>query len=157
VQRVAALSTSLMGFNREGVSCSIQCSACKKYLMKCGRGEESLMFAKIIKAVAAVGLLTALVWRSPNYAALLSFFVCMAALVVVGQAIQSRNAIWIVIFLAVGALFNPVFPVAMSRNVYLITDIICATLFASSLALLKTMPRMSILSITDRTPGSESL
>jgi hypothetical protein len=115
------------------------------------------MFAKIIKAVAAVGLLTALFWRSPNYAALLSFFVCLAALVVVGQAIQSRNPVWIAIFLAVCALFNPVFPVAMSRNVYLITDIICATLFGSSLVLLKTMPRMSILSITDRTPGSESL
>ncbi|HXF15192.1 MAG TPA: DUF6804 family protein [Terriglobales bacterium] len=115
------------------------------------------MFAKIIKAVAAVGLLTALFSKSPNYATLLSFFVCVAALVVVGQAIQSRNPIWILIFVAICALFNPVFPVAMSRNVYLITDIICAALFASSLALVKTMPRMSILSITDRTPGSESL
>jgi hypothetical protein len=115
------------------------------------------MFAKIIKAVAAAGLLTALFWKSPNYTTLLSFFVCVAALVVVGQAIQSRNPIWIAIFLAVCALFNPVFPVAMSRNVYLITNIICAALFASSLALLKTMPRMSIVSITDRTPGSESL
>lgn len=115
------------------------------------------MFAKIIKSVAAVGLLIALFSKSSNYATLLSFFVCVAALVVVGQAIQSRNPIWIVIFVAICALFNPVFPVAMSRNVYLITDIICAALFASSLTLLKTMPRMSILSITDRTSGSESL
>lgn len=115
------------------------------------------MFGKIIKIVAAVGLLTALFWRSPNYAALLSFFVCVAALVVVGQAIQSRKLMWIAIFIAVCAVFNPVFPVAMSRNIYLVTDIVCAALFASSLALLKTMPQMSILSITDRTPGSESL
>ena len=115
------------------------------------------MFAKIIKSVAAVGLLTAFFWSSPNYATLLSFFVCVAALVVVGQAIQTRNPIWIAIFLAICALFNPVFPVVMSRKVYLVTDIICAALFVSSLALLKTMPRMSILSITDRTPGSESL
>ena len=115
------------------------------------------MFAKIIKTVAAVGLLTALFWRSPNYAALLSFFVCVAALVVIGQAIQSRNPIWIATFVAVCALFNPVFPVPMSRNAFLITDIVCAALFATSLVLIKTMPRMSILSITDRTPGSESL
>ena len=97
------------------------------------------------------------VLRSQNYAALLSFFVCVAALVVVGQAIQSKNYIWIAIFGAVCALFNPVFPVAMSPNIFLITDIVCAALFASSLLLLKTMPRMSVLSITDRTPGSESL
>jgi len=115
------------------------------------------MFPKIIKAVAVVGLLTALFWRSQNYAALLSFFVCVAALVVVGQAIQSRSPIWIAISLAVCALFNPVFPVSMSRSVYLITNISCASLFASSLMLLKTMPRMSVLSITDPTPGSESL
>jgi hypothetical protein len=115
------------------------------------------MFAKITKAAAIVGLLTALFWKSPNYAVSLSFFVCLAALVVVGQAIQSRNPIWIATFLAVCALFNPVFPVAMSRSVYLIADITCAALFAGSLLLLKTMPRMSVLSITDRTPGSESL
>lgn len=115
------------------------------------------MFAKILKTVAVVGLLTGLFWRSQNYATLLSFFVCVAALVVVGQAIQSRSPIWIAIFLAVCALFNPVFPVAMPRNAYLITDIVCAALFVSSLLLLKTMPRMSVLSITDRTPGSESL
>jgi hypothetical protein len=115
------------------------------------------MFPKIIKVVAVVGLLTALFSRSQNYAALLSFFVCVAALVVVGQAIQSRNPLWIAIFLAVCALFNPVFPVAMSRNSFLVTDIVCAALFASSLLLLKTMPQMSVLSITDRTPGSESL
>jgi hypothetical protein len=115
------------------------------------------MFATIIKAVAVVGLLTALFRRSENFAALLSLFVCVAALVVVGQAIQSRNPVWIAMFLAVCALFNPVFPVAMSRSVYLITNLICAGLFASSLLLLKATPRMSVLSITDRTPGSESL
>jgi hypothetical protein len=126
----------------------------------CNEGEEemgSLVFAKIIKTVAVVGLLTGLFWKSQNYAVLLGFFVCLAALVVVGQAIQSRNYIWIMTFLAVCALFNPVFPLALSRSVYLISNIICAALFASSLMLLKTMPRMSVLSITDRTPGSESL
>ena len=115
------------------------------------------MFTSVLKAVAIVGLIVALFWRSPNYEALLSFFVCVAALVVVGQAIQLKSYIGIGVFLAVCALFNPVFPVSMSRNVHLTANVVCAGLFASSLMLLKTLPRMSIASITDRTPGSESL
>ena len=115
------------------------------------------MFTAISKALAVVGLLLALFWRSPNYQELLSFFVCVAALVVVGQAIQLKRYIWIGIFLAICALFNPVFPVMMSRNVHLTTNVVCAGLFATSLMLLKTLPRMSMLSITDRAPGSESL
>jgi len=115
------------------------------------------MFTAISKAVAVVGLLIALFWRSPNYQELLSFFVCVAALVVVGQAIQLKNYIWISVFFGVCALFNPVFPVTMSRNLHLMVNIVCAGLFGSSLMLLRTLPRMSIPSITDRTPGSESL
>lgn len=115
------------------------------------------MFTAILKATAVVGLLIAMFWRSPNYAELLSFFVCVAALVVVGQAIQVKNLVWIAVFLAICALFNPVFPVTMPRNVHLTANLICAGLFATSMLLLKTLPRMSMLSITDRTPGSESL
>ena len=115
------------------------------------------MFTAILKAIAVVGLITALFWQSSNYEALLSFLVCVAALVVIGQAIQLKNVVWIVVFLAVCALFNPVFPVTMSRNVHLTANLVCAGLFASSLLLLKTLPPMSVLSITDRTPGSESL
>ena len=115
------------------------------------------MFTTVLKAIAVVGLIIALFWRSPNYEALLSFLVCMAALVVVGQAIQLKNYVWIAVFLAVCALFNPVFPVTMSSKVHLTANIVCAGLFASSLLLLKTLPRMSVASITDRTPGSESL
>lgn len=115
------------------------------------------MFTKILKATAAVGLLIALFWRSANYEELLAFFVSVAALVVVGQAIQLKSYIWIAVFLAICALFNPVFPVAMSRNVQLTVNLVCAGLFATSLLLLKTLPRMSMLSITNGTPGSESL
>jgi hypothetical protein len=115
------------------------------------------MFTAVLKAIAVVGLIIALFWRSPNYEVLLSFLVCVAALVVVSQAIQVKNYIWIAVFFAVCALFNPVFPVTMSPNMHLMVNIVCAGLFASSLLLLKTLPRMSVPSITDRTPGSQSL
>jgi len=115
------------------------------------------MFTAVLKATTVVGLIIALFWRSPNYETLLSFLVCMAALVVVGQAMQLKNYIWIAVFFAICALFNPVFPVTMSPNARLMANIVCAGLFASSLLLLKTLPRMSVPSITDRTPGSQSL
>ena len=115
------------------------------------------MFTAVLKAIAVVGLIIALFWRSPGYEQLLSFLVCVASLVVVGQAIQLKSYIWIVVFLAICALFNPVFPVSMPHNVHLTANILCAGLFASSILLLKTLPRMSIPSITGRTPGSESL
>src|SRR5580765_1727426 len=102
--------------------------------------KEPLMFTAVLKAIAVVGLIIALFWRSSNYEELLSFIVCMAALVVVSQAIQLKNYIWLVVFLAVCALFNPVFPVAMSPNVHLLANIVCAGLFATSLLLLKTLP-----------------
>jgi hypothetical protein len=115
------------------------------------------MFTAVLKAITVVGLIIALFWRSPNFEALLSFLVCVAALVVVGQAIQLKNYIWIAVFFVVCALLNPLFPVTMSPTVHLMANIVCAGLFASSLLLLKTLPRMSVPSITDRTPGSESL
>ena len=64
------------------------------------------MFTAVLKAIAVVGLIIALFWRSPNYEALLSFLVCVAALVVVGQAIQLKNYIGIAVFLAICALEN---------------------------------------------------
>ena len=115
------------------------------------------MSTAIFKAIAVVGLVIAVFWRSQNYEALLLFLVSVTALVVVGQAIQSKKYILVAVFLAVCTLFNPVFPVTMSPNVHLMANIVCAGLFASSLLLLKTLPRMSVPSITDRTPGSESL
>ena len=70
------------------------------------------MFTTVSKGITVVGLIIALFWRSPNYEALLSFLVCMAALVVVGQAIQLKNYVWIAVFLAVCALSCPIrFPV----------------------------------------------
>lgn len=115
------------------------------------------MFTAVLKAITVAGLIIALFWRSPNYETLLSFLVCMAALVVVGQAIQLKSYVWIAVFFVVCAVFNPVFPVAMSPNVHLMVNIVCVGLFASSLLLLRTLPRMSVPSITDRTPGSQSL
>jgi len=61
------------------------------------------------------------------------------------------------LFVAIACVFNPVRPVAVSPSVFLFLDALTLVLFMVSLRALGTQPRMSIASITDRTPGSESL
>jgi hypothetical protein len=50
-----------------------------------------------------------------------------------------------------------VVPVVLSRNVFLALDLACVLAFLLSLAALRRQPMLSIPSITNRTPGSESL
>jgi hypothetical protein len=65
--------------------------------------------------------------------------------------------LWATAFLAVGVLFNPVLPIVLPRNTFVTLELVSLVLFAVSLAALKRTPRPSIASITDPTPGSESL
>jgi hypothetical protein len=56
-----------------------------------------------------------------------------------------------------GVLFNPVFPIMLPPTTFVMLELVSLVLFAASLAALKRIPRQSIASITDRTPGSQSL
>jgi hypothetical protein len=118
------------------------------------------MFAKIMKwASIAALLLAAISWRSaPNYQLLLEFVVCMGAVVVVMQAVREKKYGWAAGFVAIALLFNPVVPVPRpAGDLFLLMIFVCFVPFAVSLAALKTQPTLSIPSITDRKPGSESL
>ena len=121
------------------------------------------MLTRIMKWVAITALLIAAVlWRSavnselPQF--LLGFVVCLGAAVVVMQAVRARRHVWAVGFGAIGLLFNPLVPVfpfgpEWGRLLVLLT----AVPFAVSLSALRTLPLLSIPSITDRNPGSQSL
>ncbi len=118
------------------------------------------MFATIMKSVSiAALLLTAMSWRSaPNYQLLLDFVVCMGASVVVMQAARAKRYLWTAAFVGIALLFNPVVPVPRpTGDLFLLMIFVCLAPFAISLAALKTQPMISIPSITDRCPGSESL
>ncbi len=118
------------------------------------------MFATIMKSVSiAALLLVATSWRSaPSYQVLLDFVVCMGATVVVMQAVRAQRYLWTAAFVAIALLFNPVVPVPRpTGDLFLLMIFVCLAPFAISLAALKTQPRLSIPSITGRTPGSESL
>ena len=116
------------------------------------------MLTMIMKSASVVVLLLALLFPpSTNYLIGLQFVVCLGACVVFSQALQSRKAAWMLAFVAVAVLFNPILPVALSRNYSVVLDCLSLGLFGASLPFLKSPLQLSIPSITDRTPGSESL
>jgi uncharacterized protein DUF6804 len=117
------------------------------------------MITKVIKWIAIAALFLALFWQPfAENRILLQYVVWAGAIVVFAQAVRASKYLWIGLFLAVAGLFNPIRPVALSPTVFLVLDAITLVLFMVSLSRgLETKPRLSIASITDRTPGSKSL
>jgi Na+/H+ antiporter NhaD/arsenite permease-like protein len=117
------------------------------------------MIAKLMKWIAIAALFLALFWQPfAENRILLRYVVWAGAIVVFAQAVRAGKYLWIGLFLAVAGLFNPIRPLAFSAGVFLVVNAITLALFMVSLGRgLEMKPRLSIASITDRTPGSESL
>jgi len=117
----------------------------------------------MMKWITMAALLTAaILWRSaanwqfPQF--LLGFVVCFGAGVVAIQAFRANRYMWAGGFATIALLFNPLLPVLpfggeWGRSLVLVSIVP----FALSLAALRTQPVLSIPSITDRNPGSQSL
>ncbi len=116
------------------------------------------MLTKVIKWSAIAALIGGVLSRSlPDWGLVLQFVVVAAAAVVLTQAATMHRYVWMTLFLVVAFLFNPVVPVPFSHYIFGIVSAFAVLLFFFSLELLKPKPRLSIASITDRMPGSESL
>jgi len=115
------------------------------------------MLAYIMKWVSSATLLLAGLSIASPYQVLLEFVVCVSALLVLTQAVRASKYIWAAGFLVIAGLFNPVVPVILSRKTFLWLDWLCLMTFLVSLAALKRQPVLSMPSITNRVPGSESL
>ena len=116
------------------------------------------MLTRAIKWTAIAALIGGALSRSSPYLApVLQFVVTAAAVVVLTQAATTRRYLWVALFLAVACVFNPFFPVPLYRYVFGVATMLSLLLFFFSLELLKPQHRLSIASITDRLPGSESL
>jgi len=113
----------------------------------------------IATAVLVSSLFPAVVlgYQPLGYQGVLQFLVAAGAVVVMFQAAAMSKYRWMLAFGAVACLFNPVVPVRFSAAPAIALNTIALLLFGFSLKLLKTPPRLSIASITDRMPGSESL
>ncbi len=118
------------------------------------------MLTKMMKFVSiALLILTAVFWKdAPSYQLPLRFVVSLGAFLVALQAVRASKYAWATGFFAITLVFNPLVAVgALSGDLAFGVVLASVVLFALSLYALKTQPLLSMPSITDRTPGSESL
>ena len=118
------------------------------------------MLARIMKWISSVALLQMAVFSndSGSYQLLFGFLVFMGAIVVLQQAIGAHKYLWAAGFVAIALVFNPIAPFFLaSDNWFPLAALVCTSVFMLSLTALKTRPLLSMASITDRNPGSESL
>jgi Family of unknown function (DUF6804) len=118
------------------------------------------MLPEVMKWISSAVLLAATVFWGValDYELLLTVVVFLGAIVVLQQAVGERKYVWAAWFGAIAFVFNPAAPLFQaSGGWFRMTALACTAVFAASLIALKARPVLSIASITDRTPGSESL
>ncbi len=118
------------------------------------------MHTEVMKWVSiAALLLTVVFWRSAgSYQSELNVVIALASGVILIQAFRATRYVWAAGFLAMGIFFNPVVPVfRLAGDFGLAAVVLAIPPFAMSLIALRPRPLLSIPSITDRTPGSQSL
>ena len=106
----------------------------------------ALFFAALFSAIAANSVL-------------LRFIVGGGATFVAFESLLARRYVQGAAFVTVAAVFNPIFPIVLPPMASIALDLATAGLFVSALTFwqIRETPRLSMPSITDRTPGSQSL
>jgi hypothetical protein len=116
------------------------------------------MVTRFMKWLSIVVLLVGpLMSSSATYRIVLELVVCLAALVVVAQAFRMGKYVWGVGFVSIAVVFNPAVPFGFSGAAYLWLSLACVAAFASSLAVLRTEPLLSIQGIIHPHRRIESL
>ena len=118
------------------------------------------MRTRLVKWLCIAVLFVAFVlWQwIASYEFPLKLVVCLGAAVVAVQAFHSGRNRWTTCFLSIALLFNPAIPVfPLTGSLGLVAIVLAAAAFAVSLSKLKSQVLLSMQSITDRNPGSESL
>ncbi len=115
------------------------------------------MRTKVMRWVAVVALPGAVL--STGDEILLQFAVSASAVLVMVLAGLAGRYVVAAAFTLIAVLFNPVVPVALVSQWFLWMYLSSLAMFGIFLTMLKIRmrPRLSMPSITDRTPGSESL
>jgi hypothetical protein len=117
------------------------------------------MHTRTMKWASIAALLFAMVfWQAASsYQTELFLMVTVAAAAVGVQAYRSKNYPLAAGLLAIALLYNPVIPMFQLAALRLALAMFAIAPFAVSLVALRSAPLLSIPSITDRTPGSQSL
>ena len=95
--------------------------------------------SKILKgctALAAVMLFAALGRHAYDYYTVLRWIICGVAVFTVFQAAQSKKFGWLVVFVIVAGVHNPVAPVHLKRDTWAPVDIAAAVLLLLSIVIM---------------------
>ncbi len=118
------------------------------------------MRTRLVKSLCVAVLFVAFVlWQwIADYELLIRVVICAGAAVVAVQGFRSARHRWAIGFLAIALVFNPAIPAfPLANGIGLVAIVLAAAAFAVSLTTMKSLPLLSMPSITDRNPGSESL
>ena len=118
------------------------------------------MLTRSMKYVSiATLILAAVFWGyAQPYERILGFVISTGAVLVAVQASRAKKYSWVVGFYVVAVVFNPFLPTGIfSGSPAFAVVAVTFGLFVFSLYTLKTQPLLSVPSITDRNPGSQSL
>ena len=115
---------------------------------------------RIMKWAAIAALLLAIfVSATATNVILLRFVIGAGAILVTLEASLVRRYVQAAGFVIIAGVFNPIVPIMFSRLTAICLDLAVAGMFVATLTILRIpeLPRLSMPSITDRAPGSQSL
>lgn len=118
------------------------------------------MRTRLVKWLCIAALFVAFVlWQwIASYEFPLKVLVSLGAGIVAVQAFHSGRNRWTMCFISIALVFNPAITVLpLANRLGLLAIVLTAVAFAVSLTKLRSQPLLSMPSITDRNPGSESL
>lgn len=115
-------------------------------------------FIRSLKVFSILLFFGVLAWLPPSavFAVLMQVLVCGAAVLVLARSFQQGRPALGAAFVFVAAVFNPLVLSGIARPLFVALAAAAFGLFAL-FVMAQQQPRLSIASITDRTPGSESL
>ena len=88
---------------------------------------------KLIRILGAVFLILSIFKLPIGYYTFLRIFIFIIALILVYKANKINEQIWLIGFLIIAILFNPIFPIYFKKDTWLIIDIITAIIFLTSI------------------------
>lgn len=93
---------------------------------------------KTIRYIVGVMLLLAIADLPYGYYTLLRIIVTIVAGITAFIASEQENQIWMIMFGAIVILFNPIIPIYLDKDTWVVIDIIVAILFGVSTLTVKT-------------------
>lgn len=97
-----------------------------------------------LRLAVAMSLVLALTATSPTYFSLLRVLTSLAALETAWLAFQQGRQPWVVTFSFIAVLWNPIYPIRMSREAWHVLDIAAAGLFAASTLTVRSVSLVSV-------------